>query len=199
MNAPRLARAALVAVVSTLMAGCGDEGATRPTGAFVGAVEGSDAVIGAAISDEGVTFYLCGGGATYDRATRWFKGADDGTGRIALAKDGWTIDGDLAAGTGTLVTPEGAAASWSARPSSDDTLEGLYAAVDTGGCKSGVVVTDDGGDTDPFVQGTWCDGAGRFAQITPILPIVRVGDGFDVRVDLPEGARTFTVKRVVPE
>src|SRR5688500_11002329 len=183
------AAAALVASVAC----AGDELLPDENGqvVYVGAAPGSDVVVGLAIDEEVDRFvvYVCGGDATYTSHTRWFAGDLRGGGRaLAATRDGWTIDG-LVAGdgtwaSGTLTDPAGASLAWTATIGGgdvgDEGVPGLYAAVDDG-CRTGVVVLDDGSGT-ARAEGTGGHADGARAQVTPVAPMMLTSRGLEVAV-----------------
>ena len=71
---------AVLALVLASMSACSDDGAPRSR-VRVGALDGTDATVGAVIEDD-VTVYVCGGPTTFGTHTRWFRdgaiGEDDG-------------------------------------------------------------------------------------------------------------------------
>lgn len=150
-------------------------------GVFVGAVEGSDTVIGAVVVGEKVRLYACAGPSQLE-STRWFSGAvaDDA---FELVHGEWSITGAWVDGRleGSLHSPEGDARAWSADPAAPGTLAGLYAAP-TGNCTSGVVIRQDEPDGPIAAQGTWCDGLGHFAQIIILAPVAPSRRGIEVAV-----------------
>jgi len=184
---------AVALALLSLSAGCGDESA-GVSSSSVGVIEDTDAVVGIVTSADQVTFYVCGGDKTYSTMTRWFSGpvSAGGAGGTTLSKGGWKVTAGAGFNRGALITPQGKSLPWSARPVVAGSAEGLYGAFDSG-CRTGAVVTGSGRGADPRLQGTWCDGK-RYAQVIPILPVVRVGDGIPVRIPLPEGAKDLIVQ-----
>lgn len=163
---------------------------------FVGLSADSDVVFAAVEEDGAVRAYTCGGPATYDSRSRWFEGDLDASGALSIAKQGWTLQGSLEGSSPKveLTPPSGEPVSFAVRPA-DGALEGLYDAVDSG-CRTGAIVWVEGGAT--RLQGTWCDDADHFAQVTPVTPIEARDQGIAVRVDLSSlglGTRDLVVKR----
>jgi hypothetical protein len=158
---------------------------------FVGDTQGmSDAAVAAVISESSVTVYLCGGASSLEH-THWFSGTIDAAGVITVEpRDGWTIDAKLVdyAIQGTIHAPDGATIPINGEPGARSPLENLYAVVDEG-CRTGVVVKQASDNETPAVQGAWCNSAGRFMQVTPILPIQISERGLHVLVNTPEGMR----------
>jgi hypothetical protein len=60
-------------------------------------------------------------------------------------------------------------------------MAGLYATMD-GSCRTGAVVGDFDGDGVDDLQGVWCDGEGKYAQVTPLMPMVVTERGIGVKV-----------------
>ena len=159
-------------LLAPLAAGCGDE-TVAP--AFLGQVSGTDAVVGAVSEGGQIAFYVCGGPSSYTRLTRWFTGDVAADGSIDLQTTGWTLTGNLGGGSGTLAGPDGETHPWAAHVVSGE-VDGLYSVMD-GACRTGAVVGDLDGTGSLRFQGTWCDGDGEFAQVTPILPMSDVTAG----------------------
>jgi hypothetical protein len=178
-----------------LLVGCRGEAETQHAIGAIGAIGGSDAVIGVARSgDDAVLAYVCGGETTLQDWTRWFEGTVESD-ALDLSADGWTLTGawDGAAWSGELSGPDGASG-WSAG-SGTDPLVGLYGA-DDGACTAGVVVTDDGAELS--AQGAWCDpDADVLRQVTPVNLILDDGS-LTVRVDALDGPYDFSVRPVSP-
>jgi hypothetical protein len=172
-------------LLGALQAGCGDD-AVAP--AYIGKVTdtGSDAVVGMISDGDRVQLYLCGGKTTYATLSHWFQGplATDGT--FSIESGAFTATGDVGAGTGKIKTDDGQTLSWSVRPAQGE-LEGLYAAMD-GSCRTGAVVGDFDGNGVVDLQGTWCNGEGRFAQVTPLrlLTLGDLGVQVTVQIDPPK-------------
>lgn len=180
VRAPALA-AALLALPC---AGC------NPTFEWVGTAfdqssgNSSDVVAAITVRDGEVRAYLCGGPTTYNTLSRWYDGRVDGSNSYyATTDEGSTVQGYVSGSYayGDFATSGGASFFVEGNPVEDD-LSGLYA-VEDDGCLTGVVVIDNGGG-EPFVQGTWCDDQGRFAQVTPVTPFEKTDRGIHVQVDL---------------
>jgi hypothetical protein len=150
---------------------------------WTGAAQSSDLALAVVEQDGAVTAYACGGPTSYASSTRWFHGTADASGRFAMTSDGWSIEGTTGTeATGTLTGPDGVAHAFSLAPRAQGSAEGLYSVQDAG-CRTGVVVWgEDGGAL--RAQGTWCDEADHFAQVTPVMPIDPSSGGVSVRVDL---------------
>jgi hypothetical protein len=177
----------LAACAVLLGASCGPASASNPPATFVGALDASDAVVGLAVDDRGLAFYVCGGSTSYASLTRWFSSdAPGGGGAFDATSDGWSVHGAASASgwSGTLTAPDGTTRTWVATPSGAATLSGLYTAVDDP-------------DGAPQVQGTWCSAAGEFRQVTPIQPVVRTDRGILVRVEAPGTSRELYLAPVL--
>ncbi len=191
---------ALVAALPFLLvAGCA--GTPSPAGAaptYLGKVGGTgqDAVVGVVSDGSRVSFYLCGGPLSFATVTRWFQGTvTSGEAFTLEPSGGFTGSGDLGAGSGTILTGTGETLAWTVRPTAgaDD---GLYSAID-GSCRTGVVAGDLDGDGTVRLQGTWCDGLGHFAQVSPLVPAdLFTAQGIDVAV-VGEDVPSFFVERVL--
>jgi hypothetical protein len=169
---------------------------------FVGSLEGTDAVVGLVRKGELWAGYVCGGPSSYATLTGWYQGrveaAPDGQHDRLIDPDGsWSgtlIEGTLA---GALLGRDGVArnfrASLAGAPGGK--LVGLFEAVDSG-CRTGFIVMPVGSGGDSVTQGVWCDGSGRFAQVTPILPVELGARG--VRVQVSEPGRELYVVPAIP-
>jgi hypothetical protein len=189
-----LGAAALAGVIA---AGCGDETASGRS--FVGRVTtpGQDAVIGVVSNGTEVSFYVCGGPATYATATHWLTGAAGADGAVDVTGDGWHVTGNVTQGSGTLSTAKGEQLAWTVRPAMG-AIEGLFEADDSS-CRTGAVVGDFGDGQGLRLQGTWCDAEGRFAQVTPIKALDSLSvasQSLDVTVE-PPGPSTLVLARLV--
>lgn len=187
-------RAAAAVLVGMMGVGCG--GSTADATAFVGAVTdpGQNAVVGAVSDGVDVSFYVCGGPTSYATMTRWILGTVGAGGALNLTTDGFHVTGNLDAGAGQLVTDTGATLAWTARPATG-ALEGLYQAT-AAGCRSGAVIGDFGDGRGTRLQGTWCDAASHFAQVTPIKnPLTLDGQNVAVTVET-SGAPTLVLARL---
>jgi hypothetical protein len=197
MSAYRTSHAA-AALTCLLAAGCSVTETPVGAPAYIGKVtdSGQDAAVGVVSDGSAVTLYLCGGPLTYATVTRWFQGTVATDGTFTLEDNGgFTGTGDLRAGAGQITTDLGATLSFAVRPTETEE-EGLYAAMD-GSCRTGAVVGDLDGTGSVRLQGTWCDGLGRFAQVSPLDPADMLTDeGIDVEV-LTSPVQSFFVERVL--
>lgn len=167
----------------------------------VGTVVGNDAEVALVASGGRLAFYVCGGPTSVAGWTHWFSGSIPGSGEFSLVDSGWTLTGAASpsGGAGQLTPPGGPMRAWSAFPSSAGTTAGLYSVVDEGGCRTGVVVAQPSSSAAITVQGAWCDGTGRFEQVTPILPVVLTDRGIEIQVELAAGPRRlFATLLTVP-
>ena len=104
------------------------------------------------------------------------------------------MTGDLASGKGQLTTDLGRTLAWAVRPTTNE-VEGLYAAMD-GSCRTGAIVGDLDGNGTMRLQGTWCDGLDRFAQVSPLTPAMSLTEqGIAVSVQI-DPVKTIFVDRV---
>lgn len=175
MRSPTERPRALAALTLALLA-C-DTAADAPLDAtFVGKVGGTDVVVAVALGGGEAQAYLCGGDATRSTWTRWLTG-DAGSGDFSATSGGWTLTGTAqgATLTGTVSGPDGER---SFHASAATGLAGLYRGAEP--CPTGLVVwmTADG----PAAQGAWCDGAGVYGQVEPVMPIAVTPQGVAVRL-----------------
>lgn len=182
------------------LVGCAE--APAPS-SWVGFSGDSDVVFAAVEEDGAIRAYTCGGPTTYETRSRWFVGEVDEAGAFLLTRgDGWTLEGEIR-DTAThveLSPPSGDATTFSVRPANQGegaaakVPEGLYDVTDAG-CRTGAVAwVDEVGEQ--HLQGTWCDSADHFAQVTPVMPIALFNGGLEIRVDLTflgEGTRDLVV------
>jgi hypothetical protein len=189
-----LSAAALVAVLAV---GCGG-GQAQNAQTYVGRVTtaGADTVIGAVSDGVDVSFYVCGGPTSF-ATSRWILGSAGSNGAIDLSSNGSHVTGNLQSGSGTIAADGQTALSWTVRLASG-TLEGLYQSFD-GQCRTGAVVGDFGDGRGLRMQGTWCDAASHFAQVTPIKnPLTLDPQGIEVSVDPPGPANLVLARLVTP-
>jgi len=189
-----------VLVISLLIA-CGpenekDNNTSVDRQLFVGAVEGTNALAALVRQNGQIAFYVCGHGDTLQSHTRWFNGEmvvdQDG---FELASEAWestgTVAGDTA--TGSLRDPDGMSHAWTLHAAPKGSLANLYSVMHSG-CRTGVIVLDDGKTEEPAVQGGWCNGEGLIKQVTPMLPLALTSEGLEISVDLDTGPESFFVQ-----
>jgi hypothetical protein len=189
-----LARASLLALPLALAlgAGCGP----GPQVTYVGIVNGTDAVVAVTAWNKIYEVFVSGGPTTVGTLSHWFTGPELANGQSVIAADGYTVDvtarGDVA--QGLLTTPDGHQYVLSMDRVQANTIAGLYA-VDDGGCRTGVVVTQDTASDTPQVQGTWCalSGDERFAPVNAAGPVALTDGGIAVQANLASGPRPLTV------
>ncbi|HKU41887.1 MAG TPA: hypothetical protein VJR89_27205 [Polyangiales bacterium] len=159
---------------------------------WVGAVEDSDIRLGVAEQGERARLFFCGGPKSYETSTRWVVVdlAADGGG-FELDDGDWQIAGTLGddALRGKVRIGSGDARSFAARPTSDDTLAGLYEGMADCG-RVGLIVTQAERSDEPTGQGA-CVGTGHPPeQVNPILPIALQNDAIGVEI----GGREASVR-----
>jgi hypothetical protein len=169
---------------------------------WVGPVTGpegdGDALAGIALDDGALRAYVAGGPQTYATLSRWYEGRVESYGSFNVASAEWTMNGSVSDQFAWANFFDGSTQSFFVEASIvDDEISGVYS-VEDAGCRTGVVVMDDGGA--PRLQGTWCDEEGRRAQVTPVEPIELVNGEIHVQVDLTPfglgGVRDLFVTRV---
>ena len=188
--------AAAAVVLMPLVIGCGSA-VREGERSWVGGLEGSDSVVGAAIEGERVAVYVCGGPGSMETDTRWFIG-DIGAEGVHLERDGWNVDAALTADGdlhGAVTAPAGNARVFALGPVTAGSKAGLYSVVDSG-CRTGVVVQQPAAEL--AVQGVWCSDLGEVDQVTPGIADVEVDDAIAVRVSRPEGVRDLLARRFSP-
>jgi hypothetical protein len=193
-------RSATAATASLVLFACSSDGGTvrhpRPD-LYVGAIDGTDAVVAVAYDGVDSVTYVCGGSETYDTLTQWFSNhiSRDTEGALLTATSGGkdltaTLAGDTVTGE---VTVDATRYDFTAHLSKEGSGAGLYEVLD-GGCRTGLVIPPTGAGE---AQGVWCAptnelGAASsliFAQVTPIRPWSTMADVIRVTVS-PPGAAT---------
>ena len=180
--------------------GCADGADPEPIAldarVHVGKVEGTDVVMGAIVeSNDTLTIYSCGGPTTTATHTRWFGGTfgvEGDPNAFSMTTDDFVMQGERTADglSGELVEPDGTAHAITFAPTADDEAPGLYTAT-MDGCRTGVVVFDDG-----TTQGTYCNSQGEFTQVIILQPGDLSANGFEVSVERPDGPLSFMVDPV---
>ena len=172
-------------VLSFALVGCSDDGQLRPARMRVGTATSGDVVFAAVVEDD-VSVYVCGGDTTFATHTRWFRDIPlDDDGAFEATLEGWTISGNAETDdiTADLVGPADEQVALAGASVPDDGLAGLYTR-EIDGCTTGLVVR--GPDDDPQTQGTWCDDQGQFAQVIVLPPVVLTAEGIHVEVMRPD-------------
>lgn len=160
-----------------------------------GVVEGTDIFVATVYEDDRAIAYFCGGPSTYDTHTHWFAGepSEDGTFDLAMGDVRVTGEADADGASGTLVDAMGTEHTFTTKAPSADSIEGLYTIDVTDDCRAGVVVANDGGQTQ--AQGVYfCEDEGLFVQVIILEPALTADGGMEVDVELPEGMQTLTVQ-----
>jgi hypothetical protein len=153
-------------------------------------------VIGAAINEDRIGLYVCGGDDTFASHSRWYDGVINlTTGDFDLALNGWVVTANLASGNmqGTIVAPDQSELTFVAAPAGDG-IVGVYDG-EPNGCRIGVVVM--GSDAAPTVQGVWCDDQNMFSQVTPMGPASLTEAGL-LHVVTLDGQNEFFAEPVTP-
>lgn len=149
-------------LLAVLGAACG--GAPPEPGTFVGALAGSESVLGLTTTDARGKAYLCGGETTMDTHHAWFAfdiarrieaSGYDASLSLAADGDGWT---------GTVTDPDGASFDVELRRGTEP--EGPFSTEEESGCAAGAVVIDDGDG--PRMQGVVCFVGVIPAQVVPV-------------------------------
>jgi hypothetical protein len=184
-------------IVAALLAGCYPPPESAGPSVYVGALgDEGDASLALAVQDGTVAVYACGADPTREPYPRWVTtGTSTGEPHVAIARDGWRFEGAWSDGSasGALVGPGGTALPWQGAAVGRGSLDGLYAAFDSG-CMSGVIVMN--GDGTPVVRGAWCDAAGDVRQINPLLPLRFEGGDLAVEVTTDGAPRRLNVAPV---
>ncbi|HVJ93273.1 MAG TPA: hypothetical protein VM580_25905 [Labilithrix sp.] len=165
------------------------------SGTYVGQVEGSDARVAVVVGPTSLVVFVCGGSASYETSTVWFRANRTETTQIDLSRENRKIHLDPAGATtlaGGLELGDGSD-SHNVRVTrvGDDAIEGLYEVKDAEG-QAGVVVSNADEAQGAFIQNI----TAKILQIVPIRPIALVENRF-LRVNVAN--RTIEVSRVVPK
>lgn len=163
----------------------------RPSGTYVGTLDGTDASVAWVFGGGEAIAFFCGGPSSLDSSTRWFRGASTDA-HVALAagaaKAAADVNGDTL--SGTLDRGDGTVAAFSAHHVDDAAAEGLYEGNDDQG-HAGVIVK--GNDA---MQGAFIVGAtSAVLQIVPVRP-----GPLDIQngtLAVKVGDRTINVLRVL--
>jgi hypothetical protein len=180
-RAPRslLARVRLLgpSAVACLALGCGSDPEPSPPvpgpNAWVGAVEGSDVLVGLANHDGKVSLFFCGGSDSYATRTRWFTGDGVLTASFSFTEEGWSIEGVAGSEgpiTGSVQTETDDAGRWSAEPVSPETMAGLYEGVAPCG-RLGLIVTQATARDEPSGQGACLRVEGERTIVEQVNPV----------------------------
>lgn len=181
-----------LAALAALLVACGDD--APPASVFVGSVTGGD-VLAASIWEDGrAIVYTCGVGDSLDTDTAWLAGTpsdgsvelSDGMFSVVATREFDAVRGTFSSQTGTgaldlvaVTSPEDA---------------GFFVATE-GACRTAAVAFRRGGVM--LVQGArFCDAAGPFSQVTPVLPPELLGDRLLVRFDDGGELRELALERV---
>lgn len=160
-----------------------------------GVVEGTDIFVATVYEDDRAIAYFCGGDETFATHTHWFAGepGEDGTFDLSMGDARVTGEADADGASGTLVDSMGTEHAFSTKVPRADSIEGLYTIDVTDDCRAGVVVANNGGQTQ--AQGVYfCEDEGLFVQVIILEPALTADGGMEVDVDLPEGMQTLTVQ-----
>lgn len=166
---------------------------------LVGAVEGTDVLLGAVIAGRHARVFFCGGERTYAQDTYWLQLELDAQGQFThIENDSFAVEGQLRGTTlaGRLMRGDQPTAAFSAEIAREGTLAGLYdGSADCG--KLGLIVRQGAKIDIARGQGA-CVGPGHTPQqVNPILPIALDDDG-TIPVELisdDDGAMPASVSR----
>jgi hypothetical protein len=191
---PRL-RLVLALPVLACVTSCGSSSAPpspplATTERYVGTVEGSNALVGLAVTDGKALLFFCGAGSTLTTSTHWLRGS------VTLGQSFQLTDG-VATATGASTgssTPQqisgtytesasGKPLSWSASLVTGDSLAGVYDDQLSEGLVSLIVLQPSSKDA-PVAQGAFHVTVGVVAvlEVTPLSPLAQTAKGIEVDV-----------------
>lgn len=146
---------------------------------YAGSVDGEGSVV--AYVPALKLFYVCGASdSALSSTTHWFS-TDEQADKLSAADAGWRLSGQRrgSAYAGELLRPDGKTLAWTVQPSLGTDPAGLYIHTDAAG-RTGVVLQSNS-VLGVVAQGAWA-GAGTFAAVTPVRPVVASRASFLVSV-----------------
>jgi hypothetical protein len=173
---------------------CGSSSASLPppatTERYVGTVEGSNVLVGLAVTDGKALLFFCGAGSTLSTTTHWMRGSvtlgqsfklTDGAATATGASTGSSTPQQIG-GTYTE-SASGKPLSWSASLVTGDTLAGVYEDQLSQGLVSLIVLQASSNDA-PVAQGAFhvTVGAAAVLEVTPLSPLAETPKGIEVDV-----------------
>jgi len=185
---------------AALVVGCGDivpveseVGDTSQQATYVGSLDGTDALIALTVEGDRAFAYTCGGDADLETHTMWFGGdvfpLGDGYLYIDCGDFSLTVQTEPEGTASGFAIIDGQAVDFSATRTAEGTIAGLYKDRDPD-CATGAIILQDSPEDEPFVQGAWCNGAGSFAQVTPMSPVQLTAQGLPVEIPIVEDRPT---------
>ena len=168
--------------------------------AAVGAVEGTDIVLGALIDGDSLNVYQCGGDQTFATHTGWFRGVignGDDLDAFELVLGDMQLRGsrDEDGLEGELVEADGSEHHFRVDAVADDDEAGVYVA-DVGDVHVGVVVRPDA-NGELVAQGASCEGTLPCTQVIILAPLTITDEKIDVQVDTQSGQLDIQVTRTL--
>jgi hypothetical protein len=171
---------------AALIFSCSNAPSTPVTYTFVGTVDGSNAVVGLAVTGNNANLFFCGTGSTLVAQTHWIPG------NVTFGQTFTFTDGTATA-TGTagtthvsgMFTPTASSQPlmWSADIVAPGTIAGVYDEQNDQGNAALVVLQSDANAT-PVAQGAYLPMLTPTAvlQVTPYMPLVVTQQGIEVTV-----------------
>ena len=177
-----------------LVLGCGDDASTPTTGVFVGELRGGEVFAASIWQSDRVLIYTCGRDGSLSDSTSWLIAppsegtveSTEGVFSTVATRDGAQVMGSWTNGTvtETLQLDE----------IEDVGRAGFFALID-GGCRTAAIAFESG-DTIAFQGAHFCDFAGPFFQVTPVLPPEVLSDSIRVSFDDGSGPREVELTRL---
>jgi hypothetical protein len=185
-------RGALALPLLACLASCGSSSGppVTTTERYVGTVEGSDVVVGLAVTEGKALLFFCGAGEALATSTHWMRGSVT-LGQSFQLGDGVATATGAATGSakpqqisGTYTeSASSKPLSWSASLATGATLAGVYDDQLTEGLVSLIVIQASSKDS-PVAQGAFhlTEGMARVLQVTPLSPLALTVKGIEVDV-----------------
>lgn len=177
-----------------LLAACGDDTSPPTSGVFVGELRGGEVFAASIWQSDRVLIYTCGRDGTLSDSTSWLIAppsegtveSSEGIFSVVATRDGAQVMGSWMNGTvtETLQLDE----------IDDATRAGFFAHIE-GDCRTAAIGFEDG-DAIAFQGAHFCDFAGPFFQVTPVLPPEALTDTIRVSFDDGSGAQEVDLTRL---
>jgi len=180
--------------------GCGGGENSEPNSferkVYVGALQGSNAMVAMVWENEKVSLYVCGHESSLKLYTRWYHGNMSSTAdSFSLLGGEWGSQGTVVGDSvnGSLQAPMGSEHPFILKAVAAGTISNLYSVIDSG-CRTGVIVAQSLDGADTIVQGAWCNDTGMVKQVTPMTPIALGENGLGVTVLTDDGHKELFVQ-----
>lgn len=176
------------------VAACGDDSPPPTSGVFVGELRGGEVFAASIWQSDRVLIYTCGRDASLADSTSWLIAppsegtveSSEGVFEAVATRDGARVMGSWSNGAvmETLQLDE----------IEEVERAGFFALID-GDCRTAAIAFERGSAI-AFQGAHFCDFAGPFFQVTPVLPPDVLGDSIRVSFDDGSGAREVELTRL---